>query len=63
MFLLPEEPIISDGKKKNRIYEINLNLSQGGGRMRKLVIDNKSIQDDADCFVIAEIGHNHQGSL
>ena len=31
--------------------------------MRKLVIDNKNIQDDGDCYVIAEIGHNHQGSL
>jgi N-acetylneuraminate synthase/sialic acid synthase len=31
--------------------------------MRKLVIDNKTIQDDGDCYVIAEIGHNHQGSL
>jgi len=31
--------------------------------MRELVIDNKTIQDDGDCFVIAEIGHNHQGSL
>ena len=31
--------------------------------MRKLVIDNKNIQDDGGCYVIAEIGHNHQGSL
>jgi N-acetylneuraminate synthase/sialic acid synthase len=31
--------------------------------MRKLVIDNTIIQDDGDCYVIAEIGHNHQGSL
>ena len=31
--------------------------------MRELVIDNKSIHDDGDCFVIAEIGHNHQGKL
>jgi N-acetylneuraminate synthase/sialic acid synthase len=28
-----------------------------------LVIDNRTIEDDGDCFVIAEIGHNHQGSL
>lgn len=31
--------------------------------MRELVIDNKTIKDDGDCFVIAEIGHNHQGKL
>ena len=31
--------------------------------MRELVIDNKTIKDDGECFVIAEIGHNHQGSL
>jgi N-acetylneuraminate synthase/sialic acid synthase len=31
--------------------------------MRKLTIDGKVIQDDGDCFVIAEIGHNHQGRL
>ena len=31
--------------------------------MRELTIDNKTITDDGDCFVIAEIGHNHQGDL
>ena len=31
--------------------------------MRQLVIDGKIIADDSDCYVIAEIGHNHQGSL
>ena len=31
--------------------------------MRKLSIGDKTIQDDSDCFVIAEIGHNHQGKL
>ncbi len=31
--------------------------------MRKLTIDGKIIQDDANCYVIAEIGHNHQGKL
>jgi len=31
--------------------------------MRKLVIDNVEITDDSDCYVIAEIGHNHQGSV
>ena len=31
--------------------------------MRKLTIDDKVIQDDSNCYVIAEIGHNHQGKL
>ena len=31
--------------------------------MRELWIDGRRIADDTDCFVIAEIGHNHQGSL
>jgi N-acetylneuraminate synthase/sialic acid synthase len=30
---------------------------------RKLVIDNFAIHDGSDCYVIAEIGNNHQGSL
>lgn len=28
-----------------------------------IVIGNHLINDDSDCYVIAEIGHNHQGSL
>jgi len=31
--------------------------------MRKLSIDGKDIQDDSRCYVIAEIGNNHQGRL
>lgn len=31
--------------------------------MRSLTIDRCAIQDDSDCFIIAEIGHNHQGNL
>jgi N-acetylneuraminate synthase/sialic acid synthase len=30
---------------------------------RSLVIGNRTISDDSDCYVIAEIGHNHQGEL
>lgn len=30
---------------------------------RELTIDGFRIADDADCYVIAEIGHNHQGDL
>ena len=31
--------------------------------VRELTIDGRRIADDTGCFVIAEIGHNHQGSL
>ena len=31
--------------------------------MRKLNLDGKVVQDNSDCYVIAEIGHNHQGKL
>jgi len=30
---------------------------------RELIIDGTKICDGSDCYVIAEIGHNHQGSL
>jgi|SRR5688500_8566842 len=30
---------------------------------RELTIDGRSIADEADCYVIAEIGHNHQGDI
>src|SRR3989344_6572969 len=30
---------------------------------RKLKIGNRLIHENSDCFVIAEIGHNHQGSV
>lgn len=30
---------------------------------RTLTIDSFTISDDSDCFIIAEIGHNHQGDL
>src|SRR5919197_5928212 len=31
--------------------------------MRRLFIDGVEITDDAPCYVIAEIGHNHQGDV
>jgi sialic acid synthase len=31
--------------------------------VRELIIDGTRIADDTDCYVIAEIGHNHQGDL
>jgi sialic acid synthase len=38
--------------------------SEGYDRaVRELEIDGRRIADDTDCFVIAEIGHNHQGSV
>jgi N-acetylneuraminate synthase/sialic acid synthase len=30
---------------------------------RTLAIDGVRVSDDSDCYVIAEIGHNHQGSI
>jgi N-acetylneuraminate synthase/sialic acid synthase len=33
------------------------------GDVRELVLDGRRISDDGPCFVIAEIGHNHQGSI
>jgi len=30
---------------------------------RSLTIDSQTICDDGDCYVIAEIGHNHQGDV
>ena len=31
--------------------------------MQELIVDGRRIADDTDCYVIAEIGHNHQGSV
>jgi N-acetylneuraminate synthase/sialic acid synthase len=31
--------------------------------MRQIVLDGTTVNDDSDCYVIAEIGHNHQGSI
>lgn len=30
---------------------------------RKLIIDGRVIDDSSDCWVIAEVGHNHQGDV
>ncbi len=31
--------------------------------MREIILDNVRVADDTDAYVIAEIGHNHQGDL
>lgn len=31
--------------------------------LRQITINSHSINDDSDCYIIAEIGHNHQGEL
>jgi N-acetylneuraminate synthase/sialic acid synthase len=31
--------------------------------VRELVVDGRRISDEGECYVIAEIGHNHQGSV
>ena len=30
---------------------------------RQMTVGNRAISDSGDCYVIAEIGHNHQGDL
>ena len=32
-------------------------------KSRRLVIEATEIDDDSDCYVIAELGNNHQGSV
>ena len=29
--------------------------------MEKLILDGVEISNDSSCYIIAEIGHNHQG--
>ena len=31
--------------------------------MEKLILDGIEISNNSPCYVIAEIGHNHQGNL
>ncbi len=31
--------------------------------VRELTIDGRRIADDTDCYVVAELGHNHQGAI
>jgi sialic acid synthase len=31
--------------------------------MRQIILGDHTIDDSSDCFVIAEVGHNHQGSV
>ena len=31
--------------------------------MREMTIDGRKIQDNGDCYIIAEIGHNHRGDV
>ena len=37
-------------------------VTHGDGK-RGVIIDGREISDATDCYVIAEIGHNHQGSI
>jgi sialic acid synthase len=47
-----------------RVTEINSYFTTNGhARTRAIEIDGTVISDATDCYVIAEIGHNHQGSL
>src|SRR5215216_4643825 len=38
-------------------------VTHGETADRRLEIAGREIADDTDCYVIAEIGHNHQGSI
>ena len=38
-------------------------MQQVGLTVRQLEIEGKIINEQSDCFVIAEVGHNHQGSV
>lgn len=38
-------------------------MQPSGSPPRSIVIDGVQVSDNADCYVIAEIGHNHQGSI
>ncbi len=38
-------------------------MSDAGRQGRALRIDGAEIADSSDCYVVAEIGHNHQGSV
>jgi sialic acid synthase len=43
--------------------DIESESKQEGNAMRKIILAGKTIQDDGDAYVVAEIGHNHQGYL
>jgi N-acetylneuraminate synthase/sialic acid synthase len=36
---------------------------QAASQMRQLEIASRQIDEESDCYVIAEVGHNHQGEL
>lgn len=38
-------------------------MNSGANAMHELSIDGTRIADSTDCYVIAEVGHNHQGDL
>jgi N-acetylneuraminate synthase/sialic acid synthase len=38
-------------------------MKRGNNTVRQITLGNYVINDDSDCFVVAEVGHNHQGSV
>jgi sialic acid synthase len=49
--------------QKSKMSSINNKVRDRLGIMRQIIVDGQLINDDSPPFVIAEIGHNHQGNL
>ena len=49
--------------QKSKMSFISNKVRDRLGIMRQMIIDGQLINDDSPPFVIAEIGHNHQGNL
>jgi sialic acid synthase len=44
-------------------YHRGVSVNSHEGATRRLVLGDRTITDESRCFVVAEIGHNHQGSV
>jgi sialic acid synthase len=56
-------PELTDLSREQREKPVHTENGSADRRRRALEIDGVTIDDGSECFVIAEIGHNHQGSL
>src|SRR3954470_20373150 len=55
--------VLTAARPVSRAGRTNPSVSDHAAQARALQIGSFEIADPGDCFVIAEIGHNHQGSL